>query len=226
MIRSAYPSSSSLQPAPRSSRRRRADAGARQVEPAAGLECRDAEFLARVPRPPGADAEPPVEDDRVLVRPKAAGEDRAHHLAQVLETVEPGLDARRRAPGTDFHVDAGRSVQQVVTRPLVVRVLEQLADHGQSLAPVLPELVAGRVGIGVPRLPELRDEGVPLVVLGQAEEGLDLLVAEQQGDFLGPLPVVGRAGSRPRVGGRPRRAAASSSQPTPCRWRGTVLRLR
>ena len=169
-----------------------ADSGARQVEPAARLEGRDAEFLARVPRPPGANTEPPVEDDRVLVMPEPAGEDRAHHLAQVLEAVEPGLYAGRRAPGTDFHVNAGRPVQQVVTRPLVVRVLEQLADHGQALAPVLPELVARRVGVGVARLPELRDEGVPLVVLGQAEEGLDLLVAEQQGDLLGPLPVLGR----------------------------------
>ncbi len=176
-----------------------ADPGAGQVGPAARLERADAEGLARYPGTPGADSQAPVEDDRVLVGPQAAAVDRADHLAHVLEAVEPGFDLRGGPLGTDVHMDVGRAVQEVVARPFVVRAVEQLADHGEPLVPVLPELVAGGVGVGVARLPELLDEGVPLVVLGQAEEGLDLVVRQQQQDLLDPLPVVGGQSGRIRL---------------------------
>ena len=72
------------------------------------------------------------------------------------------------------------------------RAPKRLLGLLEARLPLVLELVARGVRVGVARAPEAVDEGVALVVLVERQERLALLLAEQQADLLEPLLVLGR----------------------------------
>ena len=77
---------------------------------------------------------------------------------------------------------SGAPLSEQHPRAVFLDVAEQLGRFAHQRLPPLPELVVRGVGIGIADAPEPLDEGVALVVLLDGQEGLLLVLADQQRD--------------------------------------------
>src|SRR5579859_5274843 len=68
---------------------------------------------------------------------------------------------------------------------------EMLIGVGDAPVVLLAELVIRRIRIGIAPQPELLDEGIPLLVVAQALEGLGLFVGDDPGYILIEPGLVG-----------------------------------
>ena len=136
--------------------------------------------------------------------------------------VVPDLDRPDDARAVRLQPARRRPVEQQDARAVVRQGAEQLLRLLDLLLPALLEGLRDGV-VGVPRLPELLDEGVALVVLVEGQEGRHLLVADQQVHRLQPVAVLLRElldRLLLRLALRPRRLRGRRRAPRTPRGRG------